>query len=125
MALVSLYCEEAMRKDKQFKVKGCRIARPRGRDVKRRSASMRLRVFFSGTPALINMERSGMLVNEWLCRASEAREDSYVTSNSSKYYFSKVHFSTAFSVSFMLNLTKYCPLDTCLLLLSIPSQWKL
>jgi len=65
MALVSLYCEEAMRKDEQFKVKGCRIARPRGRDVKRRSASMRLRVFFSGTPALINMERSGMLINEW------------------------------------------------------------
>ena len=65
MALVSLYCEEAMRKDEQFKVKGCRIARPRGRDVKRRSASMRLRVFFSGTPALINMERSGMLINGW------------------------------------------------------------
>ena len=65
MALVSLYCEEAMRKDEQFKVKGCRIARPRGRDVKRRSASMRLRVFFSGTPALINMERSGMVINGW------------------------------------------------------------
>ncbi len=83
MALVSLYCEEAMRKDEQFKVKGCRIARPRGRDVKRRSASMRLRVFFSGTPALINMERSGMLIKVWAMPRSFAERIAMLVASSS------------------------------------------
>ena len=52
-----------MIKDEQIKVTGCRFASSRGRSVKRCSASIRLRVFFSGTPPLINVERSGMLIN--------------------------------------------------------------
>jgi len=35
-----------MIRDEQIKVKGCRFARPRGRSVKRYSASIRLRVSF-------------------------------------------------------------------------------
>ena len=52
-----------MIRNEQIKVKGCRFASHRRHIVDRRSASILLRVSFSGTPALNNMERSVMLFN--------------------------------------------------------------